>query len=178
MDETTVKFPTWVYRLRNRWCQWRYRLTLKRAKRFLGKRPIRWPNGGDDLLLLGMLEWYEPPRMLGSGEPDLGEPHLLSELERFRDRVYGDRFSSGGYTWLDNVQERAEELVRDGLLIGHEFNDGPKAHATYSLSHEGRTRLYELRASASRDRSLKIAVTALLVALLVDAVALYVVACE
>ena len=119
--------------------------------------------------------WKE---FIWSGEPDLSEPHLLGELERFRDHVYGGDFSSGGYSWLDNLQERAEELVKDGLLIGHEFRQGPKAHTTYSLSHEGRTRLYELRASASRDRRLKIAVTALLVALVVDAVALYFVACD
>ena len=129
-----------------------------------------------------MLEWYEPTYMpaktVDGGTFDLSEPHLLGEIESFRDHVYGDEGTSvAGYHFIDDLQDRAEELVRHGLLIGHKFQPGRMAHETYSLSTAGRTRLYELRAAASRDRTLKIALAALIATLLADAVALYLVAC-
>ena len=176
-DRTT---PGWK-RLRTKWRHRRYGLNLRRAKRFLGPRPDRWPDSSDDLLLLELIDWYEPSyepaRTADGGTFNLSEPHLLGEIENFRDHVYGDEgTSSAGYYFIDNLQERAEELVRHGLLIGHGFRPGPMAHTTYSLSNAGRTRLYELRAAASRDRTLKFAIAALLATLLADIVALYFVA--
>ena len=166
-----MKLPSWVYGLRNRWRRRRFALRLKGARGFLKRRSKRSSRVADDRLLLEMIEWYEPRRN-PTGELSLDGPSLLAELEDYRDHVMPEDASTSGYFWLDDQQDRIEEFVEAGLVMGLGYTEHNQAHTAYKLSHAGRTRLYELRASDGRDRTLRIAVAALLLTLLVDLVAL------
>ena len=145
-------------------------LHLKDARRFL-KKHERASRVADEKLLLEMLEWYEPERT-PDGAIDRDEDSFLGGLESYRDHVMDPDAVSSGYSWLWYQQDRIEELVRVGLVEGLDYRETSQSHTTYRLSHAGRTRLYELRASEGRDRTLRIAVVALVATLVVDLIAL------